>query len=205
MAWRNRTVKCRYVDYWLTLKRIDFVTNETTTEYYIHHSYDMDPDMFVDKDNNNELDGDFWVLSGQEEFDKACPETMRSVEYVPTSEWEDQVRTLWIFQYAYRTERAVIKERGKASCASCEYYIRVSGVPEESPVKCDFRTGESYYCKGYADLETCRKCRLHDSVSKGRCMFHSRYDGVKGTTICGNCDEWNLSGECEGFEERFED
>lgn len=205
MGWKKKTVWKRYVDYWLRLEKTDLVTGQVSEELYKHQSKDMEPDIFIDKDNENELDPVFWEQALAEDFPFA--DTLRTVEYMPTSSTdEDQVRTLWIYMYTYRKERDVIEERERHLCVNCEHYIAGdSGEYEDNPFWCDFRHGMSYYCPGYADLATCGRCKMARATSQGKCLIHARVSGVTGHITGGNCSEWNMSGECQEFSERFDD
>ena len=207
MGWSNRSIKKGFVDYYLVVRNTDLVTKNATETYYKHVSQDVEPDMFVDKDNENVVDSDFWTPIEKEEFDEVKAETIRNdVNYEPETEDDEQIKVDWTFLFSYRMEKDVIKVRDRHLCVDCEHYSGNTGTEKaDEPVQCDFRNGMYYYCKGYADLLECGKCKLSMAASKGKCLFHAHVDGVTGKVLPGDCSEWNSSGECRGFSERFDD
>lgn len=203
MAWINKKKKKRFVFYWLVLKKTDLVTNDCKTGYYFHKSEDTEPNIFIDRDNNNELDKSFWNETGEELFDEARPELMRSVEYTPTED-EEQKRTDWEYYYSYYTEDVKEKELVPVVCADCEYYANTASLDLEAPLICDYRSGEYYYCPGYADARKCRGCKMSESLTR-RCSLHVELNTVTGEITYGDCLQWNRNGECPDWKERFDE
>lgn len=206
MVRKKKVVKCRYVDYWLTLVKTNLIDGNKTVEHYKHESDDLEPDIYVDRDSGNRLNEEYWIKTDPETLTEATPEILRTVEYTPTDEYEGSVRSDWIFQYSYREGKREIQMKVSGICATCEYYNRSTGSSGcGRMIHCDFRNGMYYYCPGYADFETCRNCRAEKSGSRGRCSFHSKVDGVTGKVIGGDCYEWNSHGQCEDWVEAFLD
>ena len=202
MAWMNRKKKKGYVFYWLVLEKTDMVTNSSKSEYYFNKSEDTEPDIFIDRDNDNELDKNFWSETGKDLFDEAKPELMRTVEYTP-SEDEEQVKTEWQYYYSFYYETVTEKELVPVVCAECEYYVNPIGLDLKGPQICDFRNGEYYYCPGYADARKCRGCTLAKITR--RCSLHVEMNTVTGEIAYGDCLQWNRNGECGDWKERFDD
>ena len=203
MAWTSKKTKRKFVDYWLILKCTDLITNEVKQEYYFNKSTDTEPDIFVDKENGNELDKEFWTGTDKDTFDSAEPELMRSVEYTPTEAEEDQVKTEWVYYFSFRYEDVTVKVKSPVTCATCEYYVSPTDSDLKSLDKCDYKNGMYYYCPGYPDLRVCHDCKMLDGLSIKRCSFHAKTDSVTGKVINGDCLQWNRGGECKDWKEGF--
>ena len=124
MATEKVQTKCRYLDYWLAHTTEDVDSGKKVTSYYVHESEDIEPDLYVNEENEDEVDLEFWTPVTEKEFlsvEKPFPFVLRRVTYTPESPDETEKIT-WAYFYSAREGERELEFRVAGICTECRWF-----------------------------------------------------------------------------------